>query len=41
MVIVPALEKEKWSIAKDKIKKEADEAIQKFEEELVKLEGEE
>ena len=37
----PELEKEKWSIDKDKIQKEADEAIQKFEEELIKLESEE
>ena len=37
----PELEKEKWSIDKDKIEKEADEAIQKFEEELIKLESEE
>ena len=37
----PMLEKEKWDIDVEKIKKEAEEAIEKFTEELKKLENEE
>ena len=37
----PMLEKEKWDIDVEKIKKEAEEAIKKFTEELKKLENEE
>ena len=36
----PMLEKEKWDIDVEKIKKEAEEAIEKFTEELEKLENE-
>ena len=37
----PELEKEKWSMDMEKVTKEADEAIEKFTEELKKLENEE